>query len=164
MKNKQKLLILTIVLAAVLISCSFLNFNRGDDGKLRVETTISLDLVKSALETAANFEQIVGLQLEPRDGYIYVHADTVQIQGVTGTDVSFNLELGVSNGLLTAQIKDLQVNNNSFDTSQFDQFNQMIADNLSQFSEMTDRATLESVAVTTDGIKMVWILNTSTGN
>lgn len=164
MNNKRKLIVLTIVLAMVMISCSFLNFERGEDGNLRVETTISLDLVQTALETAANFEQVVGLQLEPRDGYIYVHADTVQVQGVTGKDVSFHLVLGVENGILTAQVTDLQVNDNVFDTSQFDEYNQMIADSLSQFSEMTDRATLESVSVTTEGIKMVWILNPGTGN
>lgn len=164
MKNKQKLVILTIVLAVVMISCSFVNFNRGEDGNLRVETTISLDLIRTALETSAEFEQLVGLELEPRDGYIYVHADTVQIQGVTGQNVSFHLVLGASNGILTAQITDLQVNDNAFDTSQFDAYNQMIADNLSQFTEMTDRASLESVSVTSEGIKMVWILNTSSNS
>ena len=164
MKNTHKLVSIGILLVLLTISCSFLNVDRGDDGSLRVETTISMDLVKAALEQAAQFEQLVNLQMEPRDGYVYVHADTVQIQGITGQDVSFHLELGHSNGTLTAKITNVQMNNNTIDSSMFEPYNQLIADQLNQVSEMTDRATLESASVTTDGIKMVWLLNTSSGN
>lgn len=164
MSNKQKLLVFVAVFAIVMVSCSFMNFDRGEDGNLRVETNLSLDLIQSAIELSAEFDQMVGLALEPRDGYIYVHADTVEIQGVTAQDVSFHLELGAVDGQLTANITNVQINNSAFDTSKFEGYNQIVADSLGQISDMTDRATLESVDVTPDGVKMVWILNTSSGN
>ncbi len=162
MNNTQKLVSIGIVLVLLTMSCSFFNIDRGDDGSLRVETTLTMDLIQSALGLTTELEQVVNLQLEPRDGYIYAHADAFQLEGISGNNVSFHLELGASNGLLTAKITNVEANGLVIDSSLFEPYNQMVADQLNQFSEMTDRASLETVSVTPDGVKMVWLLNSST--
>lgn len=161
MKNTNKLISVGIVLVLLTISCSMFNIDRGEDGSLRVETNLTMDLIQSALGLATDLSQVVNLQLEPRDGYIYAHADSFQMEGISGTNVSFHLELGVSNGVLTAKVTNVEANGFVIDSSLFEPYNQMIADRLAQVTEMTDRATLETVSVTPDGVKMVWLLNTS---
>ncbi|MEJ2758266.1 MAG: hypothetical protein P8046_07265 [Anaerolineales bacterium] len=164
MKNTHKLISIGMILVLLTISCSFLNVNRGDDGSLRVETNLTMDLIQSALGLATDLEQVVNLRLEPRDGYIYAQADSFQMEGISGTNVSFHLELGASNGVLTAKITNVEANGIVIDSSLFEPYNQMIAERLGQVTEMTDRASLETVSVTPDGVKMVWLLNTSAEN
>ena len=162
--KKVKLLLVFVVLALAILACSNFNFDRLGDGNLRLETNLSLDLIRTALETAANFDQVIGLTLEPRNGYIYVHADVVEVQGVTGNDVSFHLELSSSDGDLIAKITNVQAGNNAFDSSQFESYNEQFAKILTDQNGLEDITNFDSVSVTPDGVSVTVIIETSTNN
>ena len=62
MKNRKLLLVLVVLVLAIL-ACSNFNFDNVGDGKIRMETNLSLDLIQAALEASANFDQVVGHML-----------------------------------------------------------------------------------------------------
>ncbi|MBN2045423.1 MAG: hypothetical protein JW757_10420 [Anaerolineales bacterium] len=170
--KKGKLLMALVALGLAILACSNINplgdsninFNPLGDGSLKVETSLSLDLIQTALETAGNFDQVVGLTLEPRNGYIYVHADQVEIQGVTGNDVSYHLELSSSQGDLIAKITNVQSGNNALDSSHFESYNEQIAEILTDENGLEDLTNFESVSITPDGVSVVVIIETGSSN
>ena len=159
--NRFKLLLVVSVLTVVLMACSLFNIARNSDGTFTMETTLPLQVIQTMLENSAEFTEIVDLQLDPRDGYIFVSAASVRYQGITVQDVSFHLELGVQNGDLTAKITNVSLSNNLFDESFFESVNQMIAARISEAAQDNDQAELLSVDVTQEGIKMVWKIDPS---
>jgi len=162
--KKGKLLLVLVVLGLAILACSNFNFDSMSDGNLRVETNLSLDLIQAALEASANFGQVVGLTLEPRNGYIFVKADVLEFQGITGNDVSFHLELSSSDGDLIAGITNVQSSNNAFDTSQFEILNQQIAQMLTDENGLEDITNFESVSITPEGVSVVVIIETGSSN
>ena len=154
--KRFKLLLVVGIMTLAAMACGLFNINRNADGTINVETTLPLQLVQTILENSANFTEIVDLQLEPRDGYIYVSAASVQYQGITARNVSFHLELGVQNGDLSARITNVSVSDNLFDESLFVSANQMLAAQLAQASQDNDQAELLSVDISQEGVKMVW--------
>ena len=163
--KRMKLLLVVGILGLAMMACSLFNIARNDDGTLTIETTLPLQVIQTVLETSVNFTEIADLQLEPRDGYIFVSAASVQYQGFTARNVSFHLELGVQNGQLSALITNVSVSDNLFDESLFESVNQMIADRISEAAQENERAELVSVSVTQqDGVKMVWMVDASLGN
>lgn len=163
MKNRKLLLVLVVLVLAIL-ACSNFNFDSMSDGNLRVETNLSLDLIQAALEASANFDQVVGLTLEPRNGYIFVQADALEFQGTTGTNVSFHLELSSSNGDLIAAITNVQSSNDAFDTSQFETLNEQLGEMLTDENGLEDITNFESVSITPDGVSVVVIIETGSSN
>jgi len=159
--KKIKTFLLIAIMAAAVMACSLFNIARNNDGTFTIETTLPFHMIQTTLENAANFTNIVDMQLEPRDGYIFVSAASVEYQGITARNVSFHLELSVQNGKLAAKITNVAVSDNLFDESVFENFNQMIADQLAQASQDNQRAELLSVAVAQDGVKMVWKIDPS---
>jgi hypothetical protein len=162
--NKGKFLLVLVVLTFGALACGTLNFNQLAEGQLRVETSLPLNLIQTALETAANFDQLTGLTLESRNGYIYVHADEIELEGVTGQDVSFHLELTAENGDLNAEITNVQASNESFDDSYFESFNEELAQILTDENGLEDITNFESVSITPDGISVVVIVDTNLSN
>ena len=153
-----------IVLALAALACGTLNFNQLAEGQLRVETSLPLNLIQTALETAANFDQLTGLTLVSRNGYVYVRADEIEMDGVTGKDVSFHLELSTENGDLKAEITNVQASNQSFDDSYFESFNEELAQILTDENGLEDITNFESVSITPDGISVVVIIDTNLSN
>ena len=56
------------------------------------------------------------------------------------------------------------VGNRAFDNQAIAPYNQALAENLAQGAQQTEQAQLESVSVSPDGVKMVWLLDPATGN
>jgi hypothetical protein len=158
-----------VVLAMAILGCSsFGNLNplgdtgfdidSLDGGNLRVETSLPLDLIQTTLETASNFGQMTNLTLEPHNGYIYVNADEIEVEGITGTNVSYHLELSSQNGDLVAQITNVQSDNNALNSSHFESYNQQISEILTDENGLEDITNFESVSITPDGVTVVVII------
>jgi len=159
--NRLKLLLIVSMLTVAMLACSLFNIARNSDGSFTMETTLPLQVIRNMLENSAEFTEIVDLQLDPRNGYIFVSAASVRYQGITVQDVSFHLELGVQNGDLTARITNVSLSNNLFDESFFESVNQMIAERISEAAQDNDQAELLSVDITQEGVKMVWKIDPS---
>ena len=102
--------------------------------------------------------------LEPRNGYIYVHADVLEVDGVTGTDVSYHLQLSSSNGDLVAEITDVQSGNGALDSKYFESYNQQLSEILTDDNGLEDITNFESVSITPDGISVVVIIDPGINN
>jgi hypothetical protein len=159
--KRFKLLLLVGVLAAATLACSLFNIVGSERGTLTVETILPLQVIQTTIENSADFSNIVDMQLEPRDGYIFVSAGSVEFQGFTARNVSLHLELGVRDGQLDARITNVNVSNNLFDETLFESANRLLAERLSEAAQQNERAELLSVDVTQDGVKMVWQIDTS---
>ncbi len=160
MKRTILIIFSVLLLTTALVGCAF-NVNRNDDGTLRVETNLPIELVRTVIENAANFSNVVNLQLEAKEGYILVTADEIEVQGITARDVSLHLELGASSGQMTAEITNVQVADNTFDDETFEPYNQMIAARLQEASQQYERASVDSVTVSPEGILVVWRVDAS---
>ncbi|MFN2145564.1 MAG: hypothetical protein ACK2T7_09435 [Anaerolineales bacterium] len=161
-KSQKIILILAVVL--LVMACSTFGFSRDENGKLLVETNLSLDLIRRAIESAVDFTQVSDLQIELQEGYLLVTAATVEVGGATFRDVSFHLELFVVNGRLSARLTRVSVVGEEIDEQFYAPFNQLIAEKLAETQgqmEMMDRAELVEAQVTTEGVTLVWRLNSS---
>ncbi len=163
MKRQHKI-VLILLLGTVLIACSTFGVSREEGGALLLETNIPLSAIESAIENAVDLTQVVGLQLDLRDGYIFVSASSIEVQGITVQDVSFHLELSAVNGRLAAEVTHVDVSGNLIDENAFEIFNQMIAERIAQSQEQMEYAELVDASVTMKGVSLVWRLNNSGEN
>ena len=161
--KRLRLLLVVLVLSLAGMACGLFSFSREGDGTFLVETTLPLQVIQGVLENAVDMTQVVDLQLELQEGFIFVSAASVEIQGITARDVSFHLELFAVNGKLSARITNVKVSDNLFDEALFEQFNQMIADRLSAASQENERAELVDVSISPDGVKMTWRIDPNLG-
>ncbi len=75
----------------------------------------------------------------------------------TKTDtLSFRLDLSVNNGQLIASITDAQIDGIAIEQNRVDNWNQTIANRLSNFRERSEMATLQSVSITPEIVTMTW--------
>jgi uncharacterized membrane protein len=162
--KKIRLVFMIGVLGLFILSCSLFSMQRTADGALRVETNLPLQVITNILSSASEMTNVVNMQVELRDGYIYVHADSVQFQNQIATNVSFHIELTEINGLLAAQITNLDMSGNMIDESAIESYNQMLTEELTKAGQQVDQAKLENVSVSPDGIKMVWLLGANGSN
>ncbi len=163
MKRLSRLLVL-ITLSVVMLSCGLLNLSRNADGTYRIETTLSLQIIQATIENASDFSNIVDMNLELRDGYVYVSAAQIEYQGITARDASFHIELGTNNGQISTAITNVQVSNNTFTDEDIQPYNQLLTEQLNQAAQQSEQARLESISVSPDGIKMVWLIDPSINN
>ena len=104
-----KLLMLLTTLALLMTACRA-NVSRNEDGSLTVETTISQQELQDAITASIADPLIKELTASLQTGYILVSAQRQRLNDTSKTDnMSFRLDLGVSNGQLTATISNAQI-------------------------------------------------------
>lgn len=162
--KKSTMLLLIGVLVILTLSCSLFSLQRSEEGALTMETNLSLQVITNILESAVDLSNFVNLQLELRDGYVFVQADSVQFQGIAASNVTFHIELLAVNGRLAGQITNLNVSGNLINESMLENYNQILSERLVQASQQSERAVLQSVSVSPEGVKMVWLIDPQTGN
>lgn len=162
--NKAKRIVLIGMMAVILLACGMFNFSRNEDGTFRVETNLTLEMIQSVIANMDEMSNFVNLQMELRDGYIFLQADSVEYQGITARDVSFHVELSAENGQLAASITNVVVSGNEFDDSFFESINQILAQRLAESVQQDQRAQLESVSISPSGVLLVWRIDPSFGN
>jgi hypothetical protein len=75
--------------------------------------------------------------------------------------LTFRLDLGVSDGHLTATISGAKVNDHPFDEERVAVWNQRIAERLERVGKRNPDSTLQEVTVTSDALEMVWGVETA---
>jgi hypothetical protein len=162
--NKAKRIFLIGMMAAILLACGMFDFSRNEDGTFRVETNLTLEMIRAVIDNMDEMSSFVNLQMELRDGHIFMQADSVEYQGITARDVSFHVELGAENGKLSARITNVVVSGNELDDSFFESINQVLAQRLADSVQQDQRAQLESASVSPTGVLLVWRIDPSLGN
>jgi hypothetical protein len=154
--TKIKNTLFLLIAAAVMLSCGLFNLGRNEDGTYRVETTLPLSVIESAIKTSSELTNVLNLEMELREGYIYLHADSIQIEGTEATDVTMHLRLSAVNGKLSARMTNVEVSGLPVDESLFKEANEMLAQQLEEASQQAGKASLEDVSISPDGVHMVW--------
>ena len=150
--------LLTLMAAATLIlgACKA-DFSRNDDGSLTMETTVTQEQIQETISSAIADPLIQDLTASLQNGYVSVSGTRQRLNDPGKTDtMSLRLDLGVSNGQLTASISDAQIDGVDIEQNRVDNWNQTIANRLSNFGGRSENATLQSVSVTPESVTMTW--------
>ena len=153
--------LLTLMAAATLIlgACKA-DFSRNDDGSLTMETTVTQEQIQETISSAIADPLIQDLTASLQNGYVSVSGTRQRLNDPGKTDtMSLRLDLGVSNGQLTASISDAQIDGVDIEQNRVDNWNQTIANRLSNFGGRSENATLQSVAITPEQVTMTWLVN-----
>ena len=153
--------LLTLMAAATLIlgACKA-DFSRNDDGSLIMETTVTQEQIQETISSAIADPLMQDLTASLQNGYVSVSGTRQRLNDPGKTDtMSLRLDLGVSNGQLTASISDAQIDGVDIEQNRVDNWNQTIANRLSNFGGRSENATLQSVAITPEQVTMTWLVN-----
>lgn len=153
---KKRILILLTLFALLLSACNA-NIQRNDDGSFTVETTIGQVELQELISASIADPLIQDITVSMQNGYILVSGTRQRLNNSNETDtLSFRLDLGVSNGKLTASISNAQIDGYSIDEARVNNWNQTIANRLSNIGGRNENAKLQSVSITTSEVTMVW--------
>ena len=153
--------LLTLMAAATLIlgACKA-DFSRNDDGSLTMETAVTQEQIQETISSAIADPLIQDLTASLQNGYVSVSGTRQRLNDPGKTDtMSLRLDFGVSNGQLTASISDAQIDGVDIEQNRVDNWNQTIANRLSNFGGRNENATLQSVAITPEQVTMTWLVN-----
>ena len=153
--------LLTLMAAATLIlgACKA-DFSRNNDGSLTMETAVTQEQIQETISSAIADPLIQDLTASLQNGYVSVSGTRQRLNDPGKTDtMSLRLDLGVSNGQLTASISDAQIDGVDIEQNRVDNWNQTIANRLSNFGGRSENATLQSVAITPEQVTMTWLVN-----
>ncbi len=157
MKKRYTLLLSLAVLMAVSLACA-VSVDRNPDGSLSLETTLTETLIEETIVNSINDPAVQNVDVTLNDGYVTVTGER-QREGSDAVDTySFQFTLSVVDSQLQATITEGQVNGLPVSGDQLSEFNDRISDGLSQAGEQMENASLQSVSVEPDGIKMKWRL------
>ena len=109
--NKKHTYVLMVLLAlgAMLISACSINIDRNPDGSLRVEVNLPESTIQDEIAAALDDPLINEVRVDLHQGYISVEADRRRVFGDEVDLLSFQLDLGVADGHLTAAISEAKV-------------------------------------------------------
>ena len=161
-KKRAALTFIAALLVLATLACA-LSFNRNPDGSLGVETVLTEEMIQESLNNSSaqwggdNEDiKLSNLDADLRDGYIFVVGDLQYVEGGAVDQLSFRLDLYAENGQLVVLMSDVQVENYSVDPLLVNEWNQKISDELTDASQQTPNASLDSVTVAEDGVTFLW--------
>ncbi len=157
MKNTTKNL--SILFAAVLffVSACRANISRNEDGSLTVQKTISQQEIQVAITAAIADPLIKDVTVALQSGNILVTGERQRLNDASKTDaLVFRLDLGVSNGQLTAVVSDAQLDDVPIEHKRVDHWNQTIASRLVILGKKDPNGSLQAVSVTPEAVRMTW--------
>lgn len=159
MTPRQNFSILILLVISMLTSACQFNDSRNGDGTLTVETSVSQEQLQSEISTAIADPLIKSISVSLQSGYILVTGERQRLNDASKTDeLSFRLDLGVSNGQLTTTISEAQLDGKPIEQNRVDNWNQTIANRIQNFGERRSNATLQTVSVTPSGVSMTWLV------
>lgn len=159
MKYIKKQLGFLVLLGALVLSACKANVSRNDDGSVTLETAMTQAQLQEVISSSIADPLIQELTVTLQNGYVSVTGTRQRLNDSSKTDtMSFRLDLGVSNGELTASISDAQIDGTAIEQNRVDNWNQTIANRISMIGGNRN-ATLQSVSVTPEQVTMTWLVN-----
>jgi hypothetical protein len=157
MKNTMKTMPILLIVLALLTSACKANISRNDDGSITVETSITAGELQEVINSSIADPLVKELTVSLQSGYVSVIGTRQRLNDASKTDnLSFRLDLSTSNGQLIASVSDAQIDNAPIDQARVDNWNQTIANRLSNFGGANENATLQSVSITPQIVTLTW--------
>ena len=139
---------------------SNLPLNRMVPSSLTVTSNMSEASLQDEIRAAIANPLVRDVVADLHDGYISVTAERER-PGSDEIDImTFRLDLGVTNGHLSAEISDAQVNGEPLDEALVAAWNESIATRLERASARNPNSTLHSVTIGEDALTMTWRVET----
>lgn len=158
MKNKA-LSILLVAFVLVLSACQR-NITRNNDGTVTVDTTVSQQELQEAINASIADPLITELNVSLQSGYVSVTGQRQRLNDASKSDsLSFRLDLGASNGQLTATISNALLDNKPIEQSRIDHWNESIANRIGNTSSKNPNSSLQSVSITSEAVSMTWLVS-----
>lgn len=157
MNTKSKTILALLLVLVLLTSACKADISRNDDGSFTVETTISQQELQEVISTSIADPLVTNVTASLQAGYVLVTGDRQRLNDASKTDtLSFRLDLSVSNGQLAASVTNAQIDGVSIDQNRVDNWNQTIANRITNLGGRNENATLQSVEVTPEMVSMTW--------
>jgi len=122
-----------------------------------METSITAQALQEAVQAAIADPLIQEISASLQSGYALVSGRRERLNNSSKTDtLSFRLDLGVSNGTLTAVVSQAVLDGKPLDQARVDHWNETIAARLQKIGQNHANAVLQSVVITPDNIQMTW--------
>ena len=164
MNRYPKLKILSAVLVLVLagLACA-LDVNRNEDGSFNLNTEIKESTIQDLVETAISDPLIQSLNVDLREGYIFVSGDRKRPDSEVVDTMSFRVDLGVANGRLSAVVSEAQLDGFPMADSLLTTWNERIAGQLESVGQQSENSSLQSVSISEDAVTLVWRVELPSG-
>ena len=160
MKNKTRIISVVLVSLVFLISACRANISRNSDGSLSVQTTISQQELQEAINASIADPLVKELNVSLQQGYILVTGQRQRLNDASKTDtLNFRLDLGVSNGQLTATVSNATLDGKPVEQNRVDHWNQTIASRIVILGKKRPNTSLKSVNVTPESVAMDWTVS-----
>ncbi|NIM96401.1 MAG: hypothetical protein GTO18_22100 [Anaerolineales bacterium] len=161
MGKKQWIIMMALVaMAGLVVSACSIDVERNPDGSLSATVHMTEASIQNEIEAALNDPLIKELDVDLRAGYIFVSGVRKRIVGEETDLVTFRLDLGVSDGHLTATVSDFRVNGEPTEEEIVNIWNQRLAQRLENAGRRNPNSSLQSVRVTSEDITFVWRIET----
>jgi hypothetical protein len=148
-----------VVMATALSACS-INVDRNPDGSLTVEAVMDEATLQSELKAAIADPLVEDFTVDLNDGYILVSGERRRAMSDDVDTLSFRLDLGVSDGHLSATISGAELNGRPIEEARVAIWNERIATRLERWGKRHPDGTLQSVTISGDSLTMVWQVET----
>ncbi|MBI5953303.1 MAG: hypothetical protein HY865_16735 [Chloroflexi bacterium] len=146
-----------LILLALLVTSCKADIARNDDGSLTVKTEITQEQLQEVITSAIADPLVKDLIVSLQSGYVLVSGERQRLNDAGRTDIlSFRLDLSISNGQPTATISNAQLDGVAIEQNRVDNWNQTIANRLSNFGGRSENAILQTIGITTESVTMTW--------
>jgi hypothetical protein len=160
MKRQTLIVMVLLAIASVALSACSVNVERNPDGSLKVESSMTEASLQNELKLAIADPLVRDLTADLRDGYVLVSGERERAGGSGSDTLSFRLDLGVSDGHLTARISNAQLNDIPIEQERVNAWNERIASHLEQVGQNRSNSTLQAVTISGETVTMVWRVET----
>jgi uncharacterized protein YpmS len=155
----KKLSFLAVIVLLSLSACKA-NISRNGDGTATVETTITQEQLQEVISSSIADPLVQSLTVSLQPGYVSVTGERQRLNDASKTDImSFRLDLGVSNGELTASVSDAQIDGIAIQQNRVDNWNQTIANRLAKIGGTRGNAALQTVSITPAQVTLTWLVS-----
>lgn len=149
---------LAVAFAALLVvlSACEARLARNEDGSYTLETTISEADMQAAIQASLADPLIQELSVDLQPGYALATGTRKRLNSDLTDTLSFRLDLGVSDGLLTAAISDAVLDGYPVEAERVALWNERIANRLSASGSRNANSQLQSVVITESETVLTW--------
>jgi hypothetical protein len=153
-------LILLVVFGLVLAACG-INIARNDDGSLTVEAKMTEADLQREIRMALSDALVQDMTVDLRDDHLFVSASRYRLNSGITDSLSFRLDLGTSDGHLTATISDAQLNQMPIDPARVAVWNERTANRLARAGNRNPNSSLQTVTIGDESVTMIWRVETA---
>jgi hypothetical protein len=158
--TKTVLIVVAAALVSLALSACSIEIDRNLDGSLRLEVNLPETTIQDEISAALDDPLISELQADLDGGSIQIAAQRKRPGADVLDQITFQLNLGVSDGHLTALVSEAMLNDWPLDESTVSTWNERLGTKLERAARRNPNAKLETVTVSDEAVDFIWRIET----